>query len=335
MEIAWYALLGLFFASYLVLGGYDYGTGLLLARTTGTAHRRVVLNAVGPFFLGNEVWLVAAAGLLFGAFPMLEGELLAGLYPAVALALAGVVTVTVAMQSRSRPAGDRARAGWDRLLVAGSTVAAAGWGAVLAGMLQGVPLRADGHLDGVARLLTPFVAGGALTLVTLVALHGAAFLALRMPAEAAGQFARLGRRLVPAALAALGVTVAVGLLTDEVRRAVRQPLGAVPLLLVLVAALLAGHAALTRGRPGLAFTATSVALATPVLLVGVAIWPYALVSSIDPAAGLTVADAAASGPTLRLLSWLVVPLLPALLGFQLMSWWVFRGRIDGRAPVYW
>jgi len=375
VEIAWYGLLGLFFASYLVLGGYDYGTGLLLARTTGTAHRRVVLNAVGPFFLGNEVWLVAAAGILFGAFPMLEGELLAGLYPAVALALAGVITVTVSVQSRSRPAGDRARAGWDRLVVAGSTVAAAGWGAVLAGLLQGVPLRADGHLDDVARLLTPFVAGGALTLVALVAVHGAAFLALRMPlgsevpggwpgasaatagaargagpagsagaagsagsagaAGAAGQFARLGRRLVPAALAALGATVVVGLLTDQVRAGVRQPLGAVLLLVVLVAALLAGRAALTRGRPGLAFTATSVALATPVLLVGVATWPYTLTSSIDPAAGLTVADAAASGPTLRLLSWLVVPLLPALLGFQLMSWWVFRGRVDGRAPVYW
>ena len=81
MELAWYALLGAFFAGYLVLGGYDYGVGLLLARRTTPAGRRAALNAVGPFFLGNEVWLVAAVGILFGAFPTLEGELLSGLYP--------------------------------------------------------------------------------------------------------------------------------------------------------------------------------------------------------------------------------------------------------------
>lgn len=347
MELAWYALLGLFFAGYLVLGGYDYGTGLLLARAGQPAQRRVTLNAVGPFFLGNEVWLVAAAGLLFGAFPVLEGELLSGLYPAVAVALVGVLTVTVAVPSRSRPAGERARAGWDRLIIAGSVIAAAGWGAVLAGMLQGVPLRADGHLDGVAHLLTPFVAAGGLALVALVAVHGAAFLALRMPADAprrdgapdladpAGQYARLGRRLVPAALAALGAVTVVGLLTDRVREAVRQPAPAVLLLAVIVAALLGCRAALARRRPGLAFAATSVALATPVPLVGAATWPYALVSSADPAAGLTVAEALAAGPTLRLLGPLVVGFLPALLGFQLMSWWAFRGRVDSRAPGFW
>ncbi|MFI6760253.1 hypothetical protein ACIBF5_14060 [Micromonospora sp. NPDC050417] len=62
---------------------------------------------------------------------------------------------------------------------------------------------------------------------------------------------------------------------------------------------------------------------------------FATTTSIHPAASLTVIDAAASTPTLRLLSWLLIPLLPALLGFQAMNWWAFRGRIDNRAPVYW
>ncbi|MEE3919662.1 cytochrome d ubiquinol oxidase subunit II [Micromonospora sp. BRA006-A] len=69
MELAWYALLGLFFATYLVLGGYDYGVGLLLARRGPAPGSRATLTALGPFFLGNEVWLVAAVGILFGAFP--------------------------------------------------------------------------------------------------------------------------------------------------------------------------------------------------------------------------------------------------------------------------
>ncbi|MFI6264530.1 cytochrome d ubiquinol oxidase subunit II [Micromonospora sp. NPDC051006] len=335
MELAWYALLGLFFASYLVLGGYDYGVGLLLARETDPGRRRAALNAVGPFFLGNEVWLVAAVGILFGAFPLLEGELLAGFYPAVLGALAGVILVTAGVQLRSRPTGQRARNGWDRVVVAGSALAALGWGAVLAGLLQGVPLHSDGHVAGLTHLFTPFVAAAGLAVLALIALHGATFLTLRLPEADALVVGRLARRLIPVALAAIGLATVAGLLSERVRATAQRPLAGVLLPVLLVAALLVARAALARRRPGLAFAATAVALALPVALVGATLWPYVLVSTTDPGASLTVADAAASAPTLRLLGWLALPLLPALLGFQLMCWWVFRGRTDGRAPVYW
>ncbi|MCZ7439835.1 cytochrome d ubiquinol oxidase subunit II [Micromonospora sp. WMMC241] len=340
MELAWYALLGLFFATYLVLGGYDYGVGLLLARRAGAGPddavaRRVALTAVGPFFLGNEVWLVAAVGILFGAFPTLEGELLSGFYPVVLGALAGVVLVTAGVQLRGRAGGEAARAGWDRLVVVGSVLAALGWGALLGGLLQGVPLTADGHVAGVGHVATPFVAAAGLALVALVALHGATFLTLRLPATDAPALARLARGLVPAALTAVAAATVLGLLSDRVRAAVARPAVAVLLPLALVAALLVARAALRRGRAGVAFAATATALALPVPLVGAALWPRILVSTTDPATSLSVAEAAASRPTLALLGWLVLPLLPALLGFQAMCWWVFRGRIDGRAPVYW
>lgn len=335
MDLAWYALLGLFFASYLVLAGYDYGVGLLLARGVGPAGRREALTALGPFFLGNEVWLVAAVGILFGAFPLLEGELLAGCYPVVAGALVGVILVTVGVQLRSRPDDERIRARWDRVVVIGSALAALGWGALLAALLQGVPLQADGHVAGVTHLATPFAAAAGLAMVTLVAVHGATFLTVRLSAEAAAVVGRTARRLVPVALTAVALATVVGLLSARVRDAVQRPAVAVLLPVLLVAALLAARAALTRQRPGWALVATGAALALPVLLVGAALWPYVLVSTTDPDASLRVADAAASAPTLRLLGWVALPLLPALLGFQAMCWWVFRGRTDGRAPVYW
>ncbi|MFI7215270.1 cytochrome d ubiquinol oxidase subunit II [Micromonospora maritima] len=335
MELAWYALLGLFFATYLVLGGYDYGVGLLLARRGDQSARRGTLTAVGPFFLGNEVWLVAAVGILFGAFPTLEGELLSGFYPAVLGALAGVVLVTAGVQLRSRPVAGSARAGWDRVVVVGSVLAALGWGALLGGLLQGVPLTTDGHVAGTGHLVTPFVAAATLTLLALVALHGATFLTLRLPVADAPALARVARGLVPAALTAVATATVLGLLSDRVRAAVARPAVAVLLPLALVAALLVTRAALRRGRAGVAFAATATALALPAPLVGAALWPRILVSTTDPAASLTVAEAAASRPTLALLGWLVLPLVPALLGFQAMCWWVFRGRTDGRAPVYW
>ncbi|MDG4836663.1 cytochrome d ubiquinol oxidase subunit II [Micromonospora sp. WMMD967] len=335
MDLAWYALLGLFFAGYLVLAGYDYGVGLLLARGGDAARRREALTALGPFFLGNEVWLVAAVGILFGAFPMLEGELLSGCYPAVVGALVGVILVTVGVQLRSRPDDERIRARWDRVVMAGSALAALGWGVVLAALLQGVPRQADGHVAGVSHLVTPFAAAVGLAMVALVAVHGATFLALRLPVEAAAVVGRTARRLVPVALTAVALATAVGLLSARVRDAIQRPAVAVLLPVLLVAALLAAHAALARRRPGWALAATGAALALPVVLVGAALWPYVLVSTTDPGASLSVADAAASAPTLRLLGWVALPLLPALLGFQAMCWWVFRGRTDGRAPVYW
>ncbi|GIJ19535.1 cytochrome d ubiquinol oxidase subunit II [Micromonospora lutea] len=335
MELAWYALLGLFFAGYLVLGGYDYGVGLLLARGVDASRRRAALNAVGPFFLGNEVWLVAAVGILFGAFPVLEGELLAGSYPAVLAALVGVILVTAGVQLRSRPEGERARGAWDRVIVIGSLLAALGWGVMLAGLLQGVPLRADGHVAGVTHLFTPFAAATGLAVLALTVAHGATFLTLRMPVAESDQLRPLARRLLVTAAVAVSAAAVVGLSADRVRATAQRPAVGVLLAVLLVAALLAARVALGRRRPGVAFVATATALALPVLLVGATLWPYVLVSTLEPNASLTVTDAAASGPTLRLLGWLAVPLLPALLGFQAMCWWIFRGRTDGRAPVYW
>jgi cytochrome d ubiquinol oxidase subunit II len=332
MDMIWYAGLGALFAAYFVLGGYDYGVGLLVSRAGTQEGRRAALNAVGPFFLGNEVWLIAAAGVLFGAFPLLEGELLSGLYPAVAVALVGVITVTAAVQLRSRPTGAQAVARWDAVITVASALAAAGWGAVLGGLLQGVPA----HSAGYRHLATAFVAISAATMIALVGVHGAAFLALRLAAGEAEHFARLGRRLVVLALGAIGAAVVVGAATHRVRDAVRQPVPTVLLLIVLVVALLLARAALVRRRPGLAFAATATALALPVLIVGFATYPYALAPAHTVGqAGLTIGEAAADPATLRLLNWLAAPLVPALVGIQVMSWWVFRGRLDPRTAIFY
>ena len=106
---------------------------------------------------------------------------------------------------------------------------------------------------------------------------------------------------------ALAAGVLVGVMTS---------LLGVLVVLVLLAGRLVGR------RPGWAFVVTSAAMATPVLAIGIVL-------------GGDVAAAAAPPATLRLLSWVAVPIVPVLIGFQAMSWWVFRGRVDGRAPVYW
>jgi cytochrome d ubiquinol oxidase subunit II len=101
-------------------------------------------------------------------------------------------------------------------------------------------------------------------------------------------------------------------------------------------ALLLARAALARRRPGLAFVATATALALPVLIIGIATYPYALtpVHTVGQE-GLTISDAAADPATLRLLNWLAAPLIPALVGVQARCWWVFRGRMDPRTAIFY
>ncbi|MFG1682400.1 cytochrome d ubiquinol oxidase subunit II [Nonomuraea sp. NPDC049269] len=97
---------------------------------------------MAPFFLGNEVWLVAFTGVLFGAFPHLEGSLLSGLYPLVVAILVGLVVGNTAVQLRRRTR--RGRRWWQALIVAGGALPAVCWGLVVGLLLHGVPRLSDG-----------------------------------------------------------------------------------------------------------------------------------------------------------------------------------------------
>lgn len=336
LEIAWLALLGLLLAGYFVLGGYDYGVQMLhpfLGRDD--SQRRSTLRALGPFFLGNEVWLVAFAGVLFGAFPLLEGTLLSGLYALVAAIVLGVVVGNAAVQLRSRHRGTATRSVWDALIAAGGAVPAVSWGLVLGVMLRGVPLTADGSFTlSPAMLLDPFVLLCGATTAALFAAHGAAFLSLRTTGELVTRAVQTARPLLAVAMVLTAASATAGTSSPAVRAAVANPIPAVVLALGLLSALAVAHWASARGRCGLAFGMTSCAAALPVPLVGAGLFPYLLASSVREEPGLTVAEAAADPATLRILLVFAATVVPLILLFQFWNWWAFRGRVDETTPRY-
>jgi cytochrome d ubiquinol oxidase subunit II len=172
MEIAAVVLLGFFALGYFALAGADIGVGMTLPFVgRDPAQRRVVIAAIAPFFLGNEVWLVGTAGLLAGAFPVLEGDLLTGLFPAFVALLLGWIVRDMGLWLRGR-AG--ARVWWalcDTAIVTGSWTVALSWGWVLASVLAGSP---DELLTG------PGAIAAAAAIAALFAAHGLAFGALRL-----------------------------------------------------------------------------------------------------------------------------------------------------------
>jgi cytochrome bd ubiquinol oxidase subunit II len=167
------ALLAILFTGYFVLAGLDYGVAFVAAG-------RRDLDRIAPFFLGNEVWLVAAVGLLFGTFPANEGELLGAYRLPAGFALVGVIAVTASFGLRIFAAHPATGAGagsdnpaggtgaLDGVAKVGGVVAAVGWGATLAAIAQGGEFR-----------ITPLVIAGAFGMPAVIGVHGWAFLRRR------------------------------------------------------------------------------------------------------------------------------------------------------------
>ncbi|MEU6881744.1 cytochrome d ubiquinol oxidase subunit II [Streptomyces sp. NPDC046712] len=165
-------LLAFFATGYFVLAGADIGTGMLTPYLGRTDHeRRLVIASFAPFFLGNEVWLIATAGVLVGCFPDLEGELLTGQFAVLVALLTGWIVRDIGLWSRARGRGRAWRAVCDGAVVCGSWTVALAWGWLLAALLVGTP---EETATGPAAILT------ALAAAALFVAHGLGFATLRL-----------------------------------------------------------------------------------------------------------------------------------------------------------
>ncbi len=319
MTTFWWCTLGLLTCGYFALAGYDYGVGMLLPGfEAGERKRRQTLGALGPFFLANEVWLVAAVGLLFGAFPHLEGKVFAGAYVLVVTLLLGLVTFTASMQLRSRRP-DARRGAWTAGIVGGALVTALSWGLFLGNLVLGLP-----PVDDVLALFSPYAVLWGLGFVALFCLHGAAFLAVRAPAELTGRAVRLARAFSAPVLAFLVIATVWGYFAlDGV-----SPLG--------VGAAVLAFAAFAVTRLGLAVRRYRVALvgsmvlsACPALLAGTLRFPTVLA-----APALTLDEAATTPETFAVLAWFAPPALLVLLVVQWLTWRAHRRPVDQHSLLH-
>ena len=307
----WFALAVTCWVLFFVLEGFDFGVGVLAGVLGRDDHERGAgVTTIGPVWDGNEVWLVAAVGVTFAAFPDWYAALMSGLYLPFVLVLLALAARGVALEFRGKGGTARWRAGCDAVLAVSSLAVAALWGAVLGVLATGLALGPDGEVvgEGLGRSLAP-LAGvpallGAALGVAVALVQGATFLGLRTT----GPLRSRARR------AALGALVPVAALV-----ALAAPLGlaAVAVVAVLVAA----------RREVLAFAAASLAVAGAVVAVLAAHLPVVLPSTLDPAASLTIAGAAASPGALRLITLAAVLVLPGVVAYQAFSYWVFRRRV--------
>ena len=335
MESAWFIIVSGMLAAYAVLDGFDFGVGAIhriVARTD--EERRTVLAAIGPIWDGNEVWLIAAGGVLFMAFPNVYATAFSGFYMALIVVLWLLILRGVAIELRSHQDHPLWREFWDTIFMLASALLAVVFGTTLGNLIRGVPLGEEG-LRGMP-LFTNFLIGrapgildwytGLVGLFTLAALsvHGALYLAWRTTGP-------VRERSVAFALeawkAALALWVAATAATAWVRPEVFMGLVARPWTFAFVALSIAGAWGAIRfmrsGRDLAAFLSSSAFLLGMLAATLAGQYPFWLRSTLDPSHSLTALNSASDHYGLRVaLTWWPVGIALVAVYFTFLFRWM-------------
>jgi cytochrome d ubiquinol oxidase subunit II len=360
LKIIWWVFVGVLLIGFALMGGFDLGIGTLLpfiARTD--SQRRVTINAIGPTWEGNQVWLITAGGALFAAWPRVYAAAFSGFYWAMLLVLFALFFRPIGFKYRSLVEDSRWRNAWDWGLFVGGFVPALVFGVAFGNLLQGVPFN-YGELERLSYtgsfwgLLNPFALLAGIVSVTMLVMHGAVFLQIRTESEINARAKKAVRIFgigFMAAFALAGIWQAFGIDFYQIvsmpdpgtafspaAKKVEVAAGALmqnysrcgytilaPILAfggAILAILLSGA-----NRPGTAFVCSGAALAGVILTAGFAMFPFIIPSSTDPNSSLTVYDAVSSHRTLNLMFIAVVIFLPIVLVYTSWVYRVMRGKV--------
>lgn len=323
LPTVWFVLIAILWIGYLFLEGFDLGVGIHMTLSARSeSERRVMLNAIGPVWDGNEVWLVTAVGATFAAFPLWYASLLSALYLPLVFVLLGLIFRAVAIEYRGKGNSARWIRGWNLALGVGSLVSAFGIGVLLAATTTGLPLNANGdRVGGAFAWMTGSAILGGVAAVGFCLVHAAAFLALKTSGTVRVNAHRFVGRWAPVALLPF-----VGwILVLQFRSAT---LGSAALSVLAILAVLGAVFANRAGREGWSFVGFGVFVVAAMGAIFSAAYPVVLPSTISSAFDLTAAHAASSPYTLGVMTVVAACGLPLVLGYQGWTYWVFRRRVS-------
>jgi cytochrome d ubiquinol oxidase subunit II len=290
--------------------------------------RRLLLNAIGPFWDGNEVWLLTGGGALFAAFPHAYATVFSGFYLALMLVLFALIVRAVSFEFRSKVESKGWRRAWDWAFFVGSLLPALLTGVAVGNVMRGVPLDAQMEFTGnFFTLLNPFSLLVGLTGLAMFVTHGAIYLVVKTNGAVAE---RAKRRAVTGwtALVVLMVLTTVVAAVDVPTRFdnyLRVPIAwVVPILAAIFLAVT--RISLRRGEAGRAFLFSALSIAGLMGIFGVASYPYLLPARNVVEYGLTIYNASASQNTLTVMFIIALIGMPLVIAYTAYIYYIFRGK---------
>lgn len=329
LNVVWFGLVGVLLIGYAILDGFDLGVGCLHLFSTSDEHRRIQLNAIGPVWDGNEVWLVTAGGALFAAFPEVYATVFSGFYLAFMLLLAALIFRAVAIEFRSKQPMRWWRQLWDICFSGASFLASLLVGVALGNIAQGIPLDAHHEFVGsFLSLLNPYALLVGVLTVALFMMHGAIYLSLKTEGELHDKVRWWVNRTIIGFVVMYGLTTLVTLLFVP---QMADPITSHPWLFVLPLSAMLAIANVPReifyGRDFLAFLSSSFAIAALLGLFGLGIFPNLVISTPNPQWSLTIYNAASSQKTLSIMFTMALIGMPIVVAYTASIYWIFRGKV--------
>ncbi len=326
LQTFWFIVLAILWTGFFVLEGFDFGVGMIhgfVARNE--AETRLAINAIGPTWDGNEVWLIVAGAGTFAAFPDWYATMFSGFYLALVLVLFALIIRGVSFEFRGKRESPGWRRGWDWLMTLGSLLAPLLIGCALANLVHGTPINAQHEYTGdLFTLLNPYSLFTGLTVTVLCVVLGATFLTLKTDGDLQARSRVLAQR---ACLVAAAVVVVFVVWTQVILgRVIPSPVPVVAIVAILAALWL-----LLEHRVGWAFLLSCVAMAGVIVTLFVSLYPRVMVSSTSTAFSLTVRNASSSAYTLKVMTVVALVFLPLVLIYQGWTYYVFRRRLTGGA----
>ena len=346
MGVLWFSIVALMLAAYVILDGFDLGVGIVYLFVAETEQeRQLTLRSIGPVWDGNEVWLLAAGGTLFFAFPLLYASAFSGFYLPLMVVLWLLMLRGISIELRSHSHDALWRTLFDGVFTFASVLLALFFGAALANVVRGVPLGADnyfflplwtnwrtGATPGILDWYT--VIGGVLAVIAL-AMHGALYLAQKTEGALEERAFQYAGKLWPAVLLATAISLPATVLArpNSLANYRTHPLDFLAPILVLLS--LGVIRSAIRARKALrGFLGSCVYLASMLAGAAAGLYPALLPSVGSVGQDLTVARAIASPHTLHIgMVWWTIGMLLALMYFSIV-YWLFRGKVSQHAEGY-
>ncbi|WP_020570810.1 cytochrome d ubiquinol oxidase subunit II [Neolewinella persica] len=325
----WFMVVGAVFTGYAVLDGFDLGAGAWHLFFRKEESRRIALNAVGPVWDGNEVWLVIGGGTLFAGFPVVYGSLFSAMYIPFMLFLFALIFRAISIEFRSKEPMKWWRQMWDVSYSIASALLALLLGVVLGNVLQGMPLNENfEHSGSWLAFLNPYAFLVGITSLSLFMMHGAIYLTMKTEGRL---FAKVNQLLQRSIIAFVVLFVLLSLVTllyiphlsDGFKA--RPWLFFIPVLAVLSIANIPRLVTKRKYLPAFIFSAITVGLL--LITVAIELYPVIIIDSSGLGNDITVYNGAASNKSLQILLTFAAIGGPLALSYTAFVYKTFWGKV--------
>lgn len=327
LQFLWYVILVVSIIFYVILDGFDLGTGVVHLFVRSDRERRILLNSIGPFWDGNEVWLIVIGGGLLVGFPEVYSVVFSGFYTLFMIFLAGIIARACSIEFRSKMPSYVWRNFWDGLFASSSIFIAFGLGLLLGNFIRGVPVNSSREIYcSIWSLFNPYsIATGILSIVVF-GLHGSQFLLLKTEGE-------LREKLHEYAFALLQIMIFICAVVTiwtwiQFPHMVRPFFSHLIFLIFPLCFLLCIFRlwmALRKNQYGKAFVCSMLTITIFILLFVIGTFPNILISSIDPHYNLTLYNSSSSETTLKIALTIAAIGIPFVLMYGSTLYSVFHG----------